>query len=54
MFDESIQSVYCDCCHRIKLAEIRDGKVIISKRVHDVHHTATVVLASTVVVLTAK
>lgn len=38
------KAIYCDCCGAEKLAEIRDGQLIIFDRRHGVRHTAVLAL----------
>ena len=35
-------AIYCDCCGTMKMAIIRDGKLIITRRRHGKKHTAVI------------
>ena len=37
-------SIYCDDCGREKMAEIRDGKIVIKDRRHGKRHVAVIPL----------
>ena len=39
-----VRSVYCDDCGREKMAEVRDGKVVIVDRRHGRRHVAVIPL----------
>ena len=39
-----VHSVYCDDCGREKMAEVRDGKVVIVDRRHGRRHVAVIPL----------
>lgn len=38
--------IYCDCCHRFKLAEVRGGRIVVARRKDREIHTAVIVLTS--------
>ena len=38
-------SIYCDDCGREKMAEVRDGKIVIVDRRHGRRHVAVVALS---------
>ncbi len=40
-----VHSVYCDDCGREKMAEVRDGKVVIVDRRHGRRHVAVIPLS---------
>ena len=40
-----VRSVYCDDCGREKMAEVRDGKVVIVDRRHGRRHVAVIPLS---------
>ena len=37
-----VRSIYCDDCGREKMAEVRDGKIVIVDRRHGRRHVAVV------------
>ena len=44
MTQNSIVPIYCDDCGREKLAEVRDGKLVIADRRHGQRHVAVIPL----------
>jgi len=39
---DGVYSIYCDCCGREKLAEIRDNKLVIMDRRHGKRHITVI------------
>ena len=46
--------IYCDDCGREKLAEVRDGKLVIADRRHGRRHVAVIPIETTMLALPGR